>query len=169
MLAFVSCAALLASVAARGFRHPFDYDEPDPADTPQQASKPKDTLRFPISDHRNEPGTDQRNTGIDLADPPNVTRSIEYDPTDNRYYLSEKVGDQFVRNPSFLSFDEFQKYSAKQDEQNYWKRRLDALTLFNKKPDLPVMYKEGIFNRIFGGQGISVRPQGNVDVTVGGN
>jgi cell surface protein SprA len=169
VLAFVSCAALLAHVAARGFRHPFEYEEPDPVDTPANGARKADTLRFPIADHRNEPGTDSRTKGIDLADPANVNRSIEYDPADNRYYLSEKVGDQFIRNPSFMSFDEYQKYSAQQDEQNYWKRRLDALTLFNKKPDLPVMYKEGIFDRIFGGQGISVRPQGNVDVTVGGN
>ena len=31
------------------------------------------------------------------------------------------------------------------------------------------MYKEGIFDRIFGGNTIQVRPQGNVDVTLGGN
>ena len=31
------------------------------------------------------------------------------------------------------------------------------------------MYKEGLFDRIFGGTGIQVRPQGNVDVTLGGN
>src|SRR5690606_35343119 len=64
--------------------------------------------------------------------------------------------------------EEYLNYQAQQDEQNYWKRRLDALTLFNKKPQLPTMYKEGIFDRIFGGTTISVRPQGNVDVTIGG-
>lgn len=168
VLAFVSCAALLAHVGARGFRYPFEYEEPEPVDSPVVAQT-RDTLRFPISDHRNEPGTDQRNSGLDLGDPSNVRRTVEYDPTDNNYNLSEKVGDQFIRNPSFMSFDEYQKYSAEQERQNYWKRRLDALTMFNKKPDLPVMYKEGIFDRIFGGQSISVRPQGNVDVTVGGN
>ena len=40
---------------------------------------------------------------------------------------------------------------------------------FNTKPKLPQMYREGIFDRIFGGMGIQVRPQGNVDVTIGGN
>src|ERR1051325_2213180 len=68
-----------------------------------------------------------------------------------------------------MTFEEFQRYQAQQEEQNYWKRRLDALSLFTKKPTMPTMYKEGIFDRIFGSNTISVRPQGNVDVTLGGN
>jgi cell surface protein SprA len=162
----------MAHVAARGYNPPFD-DADDPApDSPAVAPKPRRTdspaLRFPIRDHL-DPSADPGNTGMDLNDPSNIDKTVEYDPSDNRYYLSEKIGDQFIRNPSYLSFDEFQKYSAKQEEQNYWKRRLDALTLFSKKPELPTMYKEGIFDRIFGGQSISVTPQGNVDITLGGN
>ena len=55
------------------------------------------------------------------------------------------------------------------DDDAYWQRRLDALMLFNKQPELPQMYKEGLFDRIFGGDKISVKPQGNVDVTFGGS
>ncbi len=106
---------------------------------------------------------------MDLQDPGNIKKSIEYDPDDNRYYLDQKLGDDFIRNPSYLTFDEYQKYSAQQEEQNYWKRRLDALTMFSKKPTLPTMYKDGIFDRLFGNNTISVRPQGNVDVTLGGS
>ena len=38
-----------------------------------------------------------------------------------------------------------------------------------KPPELPQMYKEGLFDRIFGNNSITVKPQGNVDVTFGGN
>lgn len=106
---------------------------------------------------------------MDLKDPSNITQSIEYDPDSNRYYLTEKIGNQYYRNPTYLTFEEFQRYQAEQEEQAYWRRRLDALTMFNKRPELPTMYKEGIFDRIFGSTGINVRPQGNVDVTVGYN
>ncbi len=173
VLLFVVCAGLLAHVGARGYGYPGDGDNdaPEP-DSPAAAPVRQDSsrmLRFPISDASGDPLQDRSRSGIDLNDPANINKNIEYDPKDNRYYLSEKVGDDFIRNPSYLTFDEYQKYSAKQDEQNYWRRRLDALTLFSKKPKLPTMYKEGIFDRLFGNNSISVRPQGNVDVTLGGN
>jgi cell surface protein SprA len=169
VLLFVIGAGLLAHVAARGYHHPFDDDSPQP-DSPA-AEKPRTdspSLRFPIKDAVGDPRQDKQ-TGMDLHDPANVSKNIEYVPSENRYYLSEKIGDQFIRNPSYLTFDEYQKYSAKEEEQNYWRRRLDALTLFSKKPQLPTMYKEGIFDRLFGNNTISVRPQGNIDVTLGGN
>lgn len=155
----------LAHAGARvpgGPRTPLpEYDYTD-NDTPE-------TLRFPIQDNTGEPLIDRRNGGFDLEDPPNIRREVEYDPETRRYYLSEKVGDQFIRNPTYLTFDEYVREQAQRDEQAYWKRRLDALSLFNTKPKLPQMYREGIFDRIFGGTGIQVRPQGNVDVTIGGN
>lgn len=171
VLLFVICAGLLAHLSASGYRFfSPDDEEPDPypIDSPVVETPVGDPLRFPIKEHTGDPTVDPPSQ-FDLNDPSMIHRSIEYDPTDNRYYLSEKIGDQFIRNPSYLTFEEYQKYSAKQEEENYWKRRLDALTLFSKKPTLPTMYKEGIFDRIFGGQSISVTPQGNVDVTLGGN
>lgn len=165
---FIALVVAIANAAARDFRNPFDdYEAPEP-DTP--ATKKADTqkLRFPIYDHTGAPG-ETTPSSMDLQDPRNVKKEVTYDPNENRYYFSEKMGDQFLRNPSYMTMDEYLDYQGAKDEQAYWKRRLDALTLFNQKPQLPQMYKEGIFDRIFGGNTISVRPQGNVDVTVGGN
>jgi cell surface protein SprA len=106
---------------------------------------------------------------IDLNDPPNVHKSFEYDSDSNRYIYNPRIGDEFLRNPSYLTMDEYLKYKGKQDEQSYFQRRLDALSQFSKTPELPQMYKEGLFDRIFGNNTISVKPQGNVDVTFGGN
>jgi cell surface protein SprA len=140
----------------------YDFPEDAPPDTPE-------TLRFPISDKTGEPLMDRRGNGFDLQDPANIRREVEYDPETRRYYLSEKVGDEFIRNPTYLTYEEYLKEQSRLDEQAYWKRRLDALSLFNTKPKLPQMYREGIFDRIFGSNTIQVRPQGNVDVTIGGN
>lgn len=159
----------MAHAAARGFYAPYYSPDPDPDPRPDSPRVDSPKLIFPITDHRGEPATDPDRPGMDLRDPANISRSVEYDPDSNRYYLTERIGDQYYRNPTYLTFEEFQKYQAEQEEQAYWRRRLDALTMFNKRPELPTMYKEGIFDRIFGGQGINVRPQGNVDVTVGYN
>ncbi len=170
ILLFIAALGLLAHAAARGpkgARAFADYsdweaDEDHPVDTPE-------TLRFPIYDRTGEPAQEPRGGTIDLKDPANIERTVDYDPETRRYYLSEKVGDGFIRNPTYLTYDEYVQQQAREDEATYWKRRLDALSLFNKKPQLPQMYREGIFDRIFGGTEIQVRPQGNVDVTLGGN
>jgi cell surface protein SprA len=167
-LFFIIAVVAIANAGARGFRLPFDYDpEPMPDSPTVKVDSPK--LIFPIQDKTGDPLIDQRGSSFDLNDPSNVEKTIEYDPVENRYYLSEKIGNEFYRNPTYLSMDEYLQYQGKKDENAYWKRRLDALTLFNKKPTLPTMYKEGVFDRIFGGSQVNVRPQGNVDVTVGGN
>jgi cell surface protein SprA len=166
-LFFIALLVTIANVAARGYDDPFDYPDPDPE--PDSTSTKKDTvkLRFPIYDKLTP--LDQTPSSIDLQSPANSTQNVEYDPEQQRYYFSEKMGSEFVRNPTYLTMEEYLKYQSKQDEQAYWKRRMDALTLFTKKPKLPQMYKEGLFDRIFGGSTISVKPQGNVDVTFGGN
>ena len=98
-----------------------------------------------------------------------MKRGFEYNQDSNQYDYTYKLGEDFLRDPTYLTLDEYQKYQAQEDEDAYWQRRLDALMLFNKTPDLPQMYKEGLFDRIFGNNTISVKPQGNVDVTFGGN
>ncbi|MCD6064132.1 MAG: sprA, partial [Flavipsychrobacter sp.] len=166
-LFFIALVIAIANAAARGHDEDFTFDNPDPApDTPAVDTARR--LRFPIYDHTGTPG-EKVPSSLDLKTPSNIDRTVEYDPEEGRYYFTEKMGDEFIRNPNYLTMDEYLEYQGQQDEQAYWKRRLDALTLFNKKPQLPTMYKEGLFDRIFGGSTISVRPQGNVDVTFGGN
>lgn len=158
----------LINAAARGYRSPYVYYPPDPSDTDKH-KKPynSDSLKFPIYDKATP--VDNTPRSMDLHDPANIDKQVTYSPGDSGYYFSRKLGDTYLDAPTFMSFDDYQKYQATQQEQDYWKRRMDALTLFNKKPKLPTMYKEGLFDRIFGGNTISVRPQGNVDVTFGGN
>jgi len=175
ILFFIALVVAIAHAAARE-RHPFDYDDPDPepqTDSPATAgNKPADSahrLRFPIKDKLNSPLPDNQPSGMDLQDPANVQQTVDYDPDSQRYYFNEKIGNDYLHAPTSMTLDEYMKYQGAKDEQSYWQRRLDALTLFNKKPELPQMYKEGIFDRIFGGSNVTVKPQGNVDVTFGGN
>ncbi len=165
----ITLAVAIGNVVARDFKGPDDYDNPDPQpDTPRSARDPE--LHFPVYDRTGDPVLDDsRPRGIDLKDPGNVEREVSYDPETERYYLTERIGNEYFRNPTYLTLEEYMNYRSGKDEQNYWQRRLDALSLFGGKPELPTMYKEGIFDRIFGGTSINVKPQGNVDVTVGGN
>ncbi len=172
LILFVTLVIAIANAGARSHYDPYDYDSPDPdGDTTTNTARKsnRDTsLKFPVYDNTGNPAQSNPSS-IDLNDPSNIHHSVEYSPEDNRYYFSEKLGDRYLETPTFMTYDEYMKYQAEKDEQSYWKRRMDALTLFNKKPQLPTMYKEGLFDRIFGGNTIAVRPQGNVDITFGGN
>jgi cell surface protein SprA len=172
VLLFILLTGIVAHVTARGYRPLFRFFTPTP-DTSGRDSTKVDTahkLRFPIYDKTGEPVMDQNTPrSIDLKDPKNEQSSVNYDADSNRYEFSNKLGSEFLRNPTYLTLDEYEKYRGQEDENAYWQRRLDALTSFNKTPELPQMYKEGLFDRIFGNNSISVKPQGNVDVTFGGN
>ena len=170
---FIALVVAILNAAARGYRPFFVYFVPQPDTVNKDSLARADSmhhLHFPIYDQTGDPMTDaQRPKSIDLADPPNVQKNVEYDGDSNRYYYDTKIGSGFLRNPSYMTLDEYLNYKASEDESAYWQRRMDGLMLFNKTPELPQMYKEGLFDRIFGSNTIQVKPQGNVDMTFGGN
>lgn len=174
-LLFIALVVAIANATARGYRPFFSAFTPDEEDTTaaKDSTAKSDSarnLRFPIHDKTGNPLTDQSNPkSIDLEDPKNVQKTFEYDADSNRYYYTSKIGNEYLRNPTYLTLDEYMQYRAREDENAYFQRRFDGLMLFNKTPELPQMYKEGLFDRIFGSSTIQVKPQGNVDVTFGGN
>ena len=151
----------------------FDFSPAGDDSTKVDSSNADDTdikLHFPIYDKTGDPLSDYyRPRSMDLQDPKNQKKSFDYDADSNRYNFSDRAGGSYVRDPTYLSLNEYLRYKGAMDDDAYWQRRLDALMLFNKQPELPQMYKEGLFDRIFGGDKISVKPQGNVDVTFGGS
>ncbi|OSZ82784.1 cell surface protein SprA [Chitinophagaceae bacterium IBVUCB1] len=168
LIIFITLVVAIANAGARGYAIDLDYEDPEPAEDSTKKSNRDTSLKFPVYDHSGEP-RDRTPSSIDLQNPANIKQSVEYNPDDKTYEFNETLSDRYLRNPTFMTFDEYMKYQAQKDEEAYWKRRMDALSLFNTKPQLPTMYREGLFDRIFGGNSISVRPQGNVDVTFGGN
>jgi cell surface protein SprA len=162
LLAFVIVIITLAQVfTARGFYDPFYDPPPPPTDTPE--------LHFPIQQEEQIDPSTSPDPAINLQDPANVEKTIEYDPVEDKYYLHERVGGKDIKNPTYLTPDEYMRLKAQEDETGYWKQRLEALSMFNQKPALPEMTKEGVFDRLFGSNKISVKPQGNLDLTFGGN
>ncbi|MES1161128.1 MAG: hypothetical protein ABUM51_10250, partial [Bacteroidota bacterium] len=130
----------------------------------------KDTLRFPLYDRRGDRySNDNRNRNpFDLKDPANIHDSVVYDPSTRLYYIYEKIGNQYYRKPTYLTFDELMQMQADSSQNDYFRKRADALSALNKKllrPKLSV--SDNLFNRIFGNGKIDIRPQGNVDITAG--
>ena len=135
---------------------------------PRDTTKKTDSLIYPLHDRRGDPFSNPRRNPFDLKDPANIRDSIEYDPATKQYYIVEKVGNQYYRKPTYLTFDELMQMQARSSENEYFRKRADALAALNKKllrPKLTV--GENLFNRIFGNGKIDIRPQGNVDIMAG--
>jgi cell surface protein SprA len=130
---------------------------------------PGDTsLKYPINDRRGDKFTTPGRSSLDLKDPTNINQTIEYDPKTKQYYIVEKIGNSYFRKPTYLTFEEFIRLRGKQQENDYFKKRANVLSGLNKKMLKPKMsITDNLFNRIFGNGKIEIKPQGNVDITLG--
>ncbi|HEY4150357.1 MAG TPA: cell surface protein SprA, partial [Chitinophagaceae bacterium] len=132
------------------------------------AGNPGDSLKYPIQDRRGDKFSQQPHSSIDLKYPKNNIDSIEYDPVTKHYYIVEKIGGLYYRNPTYLTFDEVMHIRAQQMEDDYFRQRADVLSDLNRKLVMPKLsVTDNLFNRIFGNAKPDIRPQGNVDITAG--
>ena len=153
---------------ASPFAHLY-LEKPNDEDTTKNNNK--DTLKFPIEDRIGDKFNQDPPSQFDLKDPKNINTDVEYDPSLKEYSISEKVGKEYYRSPSYMSYEEFLKYQAGKDEEAYFKKRANSLMQISKKGGIipKVNLGNAIFDRIFGGNTIEVKPQGNVDLFFGGN
>lgn len=174
VLGVIATTAFVSQVAVGGFGRFTELwawaDSQDPYFDAETAA-PEDTLKFPVKDKTQAGPSGSGDTTaanyFDLQDPKNIKKSVEYDTDSNSYRFIEKIGDLNFRNPREMSFDEYYKYRSRQDENEYFNERLEALGMFNQKPDLPALNKEGVFDRLFGGTKLDIKPQGNLTVMAG--
>lgn len=127
-----------------------------------------DSLPYPLRDRRTDGYTSPNRNPFDLKDPSNIKKTIEYDPNTRQYFIVEKIGTQYYRTPTYMTFEEYLRFKSLEQERDYFQKRSNTLSGLNKKlvkPKLTV--GENLFNRMFGNGKVEVRPQGNVDVTMG--
>lgn len=174
-IGFVSLAALFTVAAtailalARFSNHTnagwvdFFFEEPQ---VPTIADD--DSLKFPISDKKYLGSGENPPPSIDLDDPKNIRTDITYDPDSNVFILDQLLNNLHYRNPVIMDYDDYTRLRFRADEEEYFRQRLQALTMFNNKPQLPTLSKEGIFDRLFGGNNIKIEPNGAIELTTNG-
>lgn len=99
---------------------------------------------------------------------------VIYDPSINRYIITEKIGDYYVAQPLYLTPDEYADYRLKQDILDNYKEKLKAVDGRTagaeeaQKNLLPTYYvNSNFFESIFGSNEIEVNPTGNIQVKLG--
>ncbi len=134
---------------------------------PDTAAKP-DTLKYPIRDRRGTAATDPVRNAIDLKDPANIQKNVEYDPASKEYIVTEKIGDRNYRQPTVMTFGEFYRMQAAQSEREYWQKRSGTIGNLNQRGMAPQLYYgDKLFDRVFGGTKVDIKPQGSLGLTFG--
>ena len=126
-------------------------------------------LKYPFSDGSSTP-ENPNSGGLYLNHPSNVQSGFEYDPETGTYNYYEKMGDRDFRPPTYMTFDEYLEYDSKKSLQEYWKQKTEADAMDQTKGFRPTLNVKGkAFDRIFGGDEISIVPQGSAELSFGIN
>jgi cell surface protein SprA len=136
----------------------------------QVDTPPVDTLKYPFSDnYAPQPGNDST-PSLQMQNPSNVETNVEYDPETNTYIITETVGGQNTKPPTYMTFDEYQRYVAQKQEQEYWETRSAEESQSAKKPLIPKLnINSKVLDKIFGDCPIEIKPQGSAELIFGWN
>ena len=136
-----------------------------------QVDSPEVELPWPITDPL-APG-ESPGGGINLADPENITEEVVYDPITGQYVVRSTVGggEGFnYRPPMSMSLEEYLNYDMERSMDNYWLDRVEQDSESAQRSLVPnINIKGKAFDRIFGGNTISIKPRGSAEVIFGLN
>lgn len=124
-------------------------------------------LKYPFPDQEPLQERDESKTYFDLKNPGNITEEVVYDEQTNTYAIQKMLNGRTLGIPIYLTPEEYHDYRLKQDRNNYFKEKIEAASLLNQKPELPSLSREGLFDRLFGGITLDLKPQGNLDLLLG--
>jgi cell surface protein SprA len=103
--------------------------------------------------------------GLLLDDPSNITTNVEYDPTTGQYIITQTMGGINYRPPTYMDAEEYQAYMFNKQKRSYWNQRVHAESANKQNAVIPPLRVGGeIFDRIFGGNQVDIRPNGSAEL-----
>ncbi|MEO0779959.1 MAG: cell surface protein SprA, partial [Bacteroidota bacterium] len=165
LIILLTLAVSVSLFAEGGGAH---LDDPYAPEYIQQMSQ--DTIS-PINDRSGDYINNPNNNPFDLRDPGVIEKDVEYDPASGNYIITERIGSEYFRTPTYMTFEEYLEYREEQQRQEYF-RQLSGLSDGSgsgglRDPIEKVDVKKDLINRLFGGTEVEIKPQGNIDLTFG--
>ncbi len=105
-----------------------------------------------------------------LKNPSNYQMEIEVD-TGMNYTITEKMGELNYRPSSTFTFEQYDRLHSQKMYKNYWKDMstgIDGESAVSGRRLIPPIYISPVFDRIFGGSYVDIRPNGFVTLDFGG-
>jgi len=134
---------------------------------PDSTESDDTTLIFPIRQEFN-PYERSGGSSLYLNDPSNIKEDVIYDPVTNEYTVTRKIGDMNYLYPASYTFDEYKNWDLKKSVDKYWKEKSRSSGGPARQGIIPQIRLGGqVFDRVFGGNTIDIRPQGSAELTFG--
>lgn len=106
--------------------------------------------------------------GILLNPPDNFSSEVIYDPETNLYYRINKIGDRPIGQPQVISFEDYINYDMDRGLREYWREKSTPGEFQRQDGIIPQIYVGSeVFERIFGGSTIDIRPTGSAELIFG--
>ncbi|PCH96646.1 MAG: cell surface protein SprA [Bacteroidetes bacterium] len=124
------------------------------------------SLPFPFEDNGNTSPTGGSGSPLYLSKPSNIQTTTEYDPETNQYNTTQTIGSEDYRNPTYMTFEEYQDYDMDKALQEYWQNKSESESFERQRAVIPKLnIASKIVDRIFGGSTVDIRPQGSAELT----
>ena len=132
-----------------------------------ESDTPKVNLPYPISDYRDY--STKPNTRFDFNPPANIQTEIKYNPETGMYDIFQKIGDRYYRYPTSMTLKEYMVYERKKAMNDYFQEKIEDEDQAAGDLIPPLKIESKGFDMIFGGDEISIRPQGSAELQFGVN
>ncbi len=128
---------------------------------------------FPIKDRQGDFLTDPYRNPFDIT-PSIIEQTVEYDFEVGKYVVMEKIGNEYYRTPTYLTMEEYLEWQRKKQEKDYLNKlsgikNPDFTRSLKLDPMAEVDIEALLQDRLFGGTDITIKPTGNIDLTLGGD
>jgi len=144
---------------------PHYYEEAAmPADSPIVE---KEDLPYEFNDNSSVPPIYNATSGLYLSDPSNIKTETNYNPKTGNYDVTQKIGDMDYRPETYVEFQDYQDALFKKAVKDHWRSKIkaDDLNNQNKKGIIPKLtVNNEIFDRIFGGNSVDIKPTGTAEL-----
>lgn len=144
--------------------------KPLPNDTPEVDDP--EPLQYKFNDNNGRPALLDPKSKLYLKDPSNIKTDVEYNPKTGNYDVKQKMGDINYRPETYMNLKEYKDYMFKKSLRDYWRSRVAADEL-NEKPRKGMIPKlqvnSELFDRIFGGNTVDIKPTGTAELIFGLN
>lgn len=126
---------------------------------------------FPFETRHGDFINDRTHNPFDIT-PSIIKQEVEYDPVTGNYIIFEKVGDEYYRAATYMTFREYMDYRAKQQKEDQFNQMAGINTGTGVRgefldPVERIDISNSIVDRLFGGTGVNIAPKGNIDLTFG--
>lgn len=126
-------------------------------------------LHYPIKDDISSDYFQDNNNPFDLH-PSTVEDTLIYDPVTGEYVYQQKIGEEYFKNPQYISFEDYLDAEMNKSIEDYWVERSSGQDLLGGQGVIPPLYTGSeLIDRLFGGSTVDIRPQGNIELTFGGS